>query len=77
MQNWKVSKAENGEIEWWNKRKLVSIRLIHLKGFENKWMIISNVILLPLQKLLIPPIFLKKKREALKIVTNHMRETQE
>lgn len=77
MNEWEVSKNGGSGIEWWNRKRLTSIRLVYLKDFKNKWMVDSNVVILPNSKLLIPPLFFKERQKALKIIMRDMKEIQE
>jgi len=72
MKNWKITKNNGKEIEWWNKSRLIMVRLLQFS--TNEWMIDSNIILLPKSEMLLPPLFLKNKKDAMKIIVKHMKE---
>jgi len=73
MNEWEVTKNEEGEIEWWNQKKLIMIRLVYLKDLR-EWVIDSNVIILPKSKVLIPPLFFTERKKALKTIIESMKE---
>lgn len=62
-------------IEWYNKELLASIRLvpptIRRRGLTKEWFIDANMMIRPSYRR--PPIYVKTKKQALKIIMAHMR----